>query len=81
MSRAIPIFPWHVAGTLVLLGATLAASKLTAHRRSDILAQPLDTISREIRGFVGSENPALSASPARAKMFELPVANLCQAGH
>lgn len=61
MSRAIPSFPWHLAGTLVLLGATLAASKLTAHRRSDVLAQPLDNISREIDGFVGSENPALTA--------------------
>jgi EpsI family protein len=54
-------FPWHVAGTLVLLAATLTASKLTAHRRSDVLAQPLDNISRKIQGFVGTENPPLTA--------------------
>jgi EpsI family protein len=54
-------FPWHVAGTLLLLAATLTASKLTAHRRSDALAQPLDNISREIQGFVGSDNPPLTA--------------------
>jgi EpsI family protein len=53
-------FPWHVVGILVLLGATLTASKLTAHRRSDVLAQPLDNVSREIQGFVGSENPPLN---------------------
>ncbi len=53
-------FPWHVVGVLVLLGTTLAASKLTAHRRSDALTQPLDNISREILGFIGSENPPLS---------------------
>jgi EpsI family protein len=53
-------FPWHVAGTLVLLAATLTASKLTAHRRSDVLAQPLDNVSREIQGSVGSENPPLN---------------------
>jgi len=50
----------HVAGTVALLAATLAASKLTAHRKSDVLAQPLDQISREIQGFTGSENPPLN---------------------
>jgi EpsI family protein len=54
-------FPWHVAGALVLLAATLTASKLTAHRRSDVLAQPLESISRKIEGFVGTENPPLTA--------------------
>jgi EpsI family protein len=54
-------FPWHVVGILVLLAATLTASKLTAHRRSDVLAQPLDSISRKIQGFVGTENPPLTA--------------------
>jgi EpsI family protein len=53
-------FPWPVVGTLVLLATTLAASKLTAHRRSDALAQPLDHISHEIEGFIGTENPPLS---------------------
>ena len=59
-SRSRSRFPWHVVGTLVLLATTLAASKLTAHRRSDALTQPLDSISREMRGFTGSENPPLS---------------------
>jgi EpsI family protein len=54
-------FPWHVAGTLALLTATLAASKLTAHRRSDALSQPLDNISRQIQGLVGSDDPPLTA--------------------
>jgi len=53
---------WQVAGTLVLLAATLAASKLTAHRRSEGLREPLDNISRQIQGFVGSDNPPLTAA-------------------
>jgi EpsI family protein len=53
-------FPWHVAGTLLLLAATLTASKLTAHRRLGALVQPLDGISHEIQGFVGSDNPPLN---------------------
>ena len=53
-------FPWHVAGVLILLGSTLAASKLTSHRRTDMLAQPLASISREIDGFAGTDNPALT---------------------
>ncbi len=53
-------FPWHVVGTVVLLATTLAVTKLTAHRRSGELAQPLDSISREIDGFVGSDNPPLN---------------------
>lgn len=60
-SRLHATFPWHVVGILVLLATTLTASKLTAHRRSDGLTQPLDTIGRTIQGFVGSENPPLDA--------------------
>ena len=53
--------PWHVIGTLLLLSATLAASKLTSNRKPESLVQPLDTISRQIAGFTGTDNPDLSA--------------------
>lgn len=53
-------FPLHVVVTLVLLTITLAASKLTAYRRPDTLTQPLDSISRDIQGFMGSDNPSLN---------------------
>lgn len=52
-------FPWDVVGVATLLALTLTASKLTAHRRTDALALPLDSIARTIDGFVGSENPPL----------------------
>ena len=54
-------FPWHMAGVLALLATTLVASKLSAHRRSDSLSLPLESISREILGAVGSDNPPLTA--------------------
>jgi EpsI family protein len=64
-SRPRSRFPWHMVGTLVLLATTLAASKLTAHRRSDALTQPLDSIGPVIQGFVGSENPPLTSGVLR----------------
>ena len=51
--------PWHVAGALALLAATLTASRVTAYRRSEALTQPLDSIGREIQGFRGVDNPPL----------------------
>ncbi len=79
-SRLRSILPWHLVGTLVLLATTLTASKLTARRRTDALAQPLDDIGREIRGFVGSENPlSAMAYLACATVYELSVAYLRQA--
>jgi EpsI family protein len=65
-SRFRSRFPWHVVGTLVLLATTLTASKLTAHRKTDALTQPLDSIGREIWGFIGSENPPLTAPTLHA---------------
>jgi EpsI family protein len=65
-SRLYSTFPWHVVGALMLLATTLAASKLTAHRKTDALAHPLDSIAREIQGFVGSDNPPLSAPTLHA---------------
>jgi EpsI family protein len=45
---------WRLAGTVLLLAATLLASKLTANRKSQVLAQPLDTIGTMIAGFSGN---------------------------
>ena len=59
-SPARSSFPWTIAGTLILLAATLAGSKLSAHRRSDVLAQPLESISRNVLGFTAVDNPPLS---------------------
>jgi EpsI family protein len=49
----------HLTATFLLLAGTLAASKLMAHRKSEMLAQPLATISRYMAGFTGTDNPAL----------------------
>jgi EpsI family protein len=50
----------HLAGTLLLLAATLGASKLAEDRKAEPLAVPLDTISRNINGFTANDNPALT---------------------
>ena len=50
---------WPLAGALLLLGATLAASKLTDERKPEGLVKPLDSIDRHIAGFTGIENPPL----------------------
>jgi EpsI family protein len=52
--------PWHVIGTLLLLTATLAASKLTSTRKAESLAQPLDNIARQIAGLTATDNPDLN---------------------
>ncbi len=53
-------FSLHLIGALLLLTTTLVASKLTELRKPELLAEPLDTISRTIAGFSGSDNPPLS---------------------
>jgi EpsI family protein len=58
-SKALSL-PWHVLAALLLLSVTLAASKLTAERKSSNLARSLDQISMQLGGFSGSENPALT---------------------
>ena len=50
----------NFAATILLLAATLAASQVTSNRRAEPLLAPLSSIPREIEGFAGSENPALS---------------------
>ena len=52
--------PLHLAGAVLLLSATLVASKLTTYRKSEALAQPLDTIAWNLAGFSGTGNSALS---------------------
>jgi EpsI family protein len=56
----------HLAATFLLLAGTLVASKLMAHRRSEMLAQPLATIGRNIAGFSGVDNPAFDAPTLHA---------------
>jgi len=55
-----PRLPWHLVATVLLLSATLAASKLTSNRKSELLAKPLDSIDRQVAGLTGAENPALT---------------------
>jgi EpsI family protein len=54
VSRTLPL---HLTGTFLVLAATLVASKLTGHRKSEPLVQPLDSISWNISRFVGREKP------------------------
>ena len=56
----------YLAGTCLLLAGTLAVSQLAAHRNPGFLAQPLETIDRQISGFVGADNPALDENTLRA---------------
>ena len=50
---------YSAAGTLALLLATFAASKVTAQRESKPLDESLNTIPFEIGGFVGTDNHPL----------------------
>jgi EpsI family protein len=52
-------------GTLLLLAMTVAGSRVMADRRSDFLAQPLDTIGRHIAGFSGTDNPPMDEAILR----------------
>jgi EpsI family protein len=45
---------WRLVLTVVLLAATLMGSKLADNRKSESLAQPLDTIGTNIAGFTGN---------------------------
>jgi EpsI family protein len=53
-------------GVCLLLGSTLAASKITAFRSSVPLMAPLDTIPFELAGFTGVPNPDLDDNVAKA---------------
>jgi EpsI family protein len=54
------LFSWTFIATLLLLATSLAASRLTARRVSESLAEPLDTIGREIAGFTGADTAPLN---------------------
>jgi EpsI family protein len=51
----------HFVVTIVLLGATLAASQVTSDRKAEPLLAPLSTIPLQIGSFTGGENPSLPA--------------------
>jgi EpsI family protein len=53
------------AVTFLLLAATLAASKITSYRRSEPLVQPLDTISTQLGGLTGTDQPPLEEGVLR----------------
>src|SRR3954470_22540565 len=50
----------HVAGTILLLAATLTASRVTSDRRAEPLVAPLSSIPLQIGSFTGEENPSLA---------------------
>lgn len=54
------LLPWHVAGGLLLLTATLGMSSLVSDRISEPLARPLSEIDLKLADLLGTENPALS---------------------
>jgi EpsI family protein len=53
------------AATFLLLAATLAASKITSYRRSEPLAQPLDSIGFQLAGLAGADQPPLEEGVLR----------------
>jgi EpsI family protein len=57
---------WRLLLTLVLLAATLVASKLADNGRSVSLAQPLDSIGTSIAGFTGGSSLPLAPSALAA---------------
>lgn len=56
-----PRISWRLAGAVFLLGATLLAAKLTANRKTQPLAQPLDTVERNIAGFTGGDGKTVDS--------------------
>jgi hypothetical protein len=51
---------FHILGTCLLLGSTLAASKITSYRRPEYLVRPLESVSRQIAGLEARDNPPLA---------------------
>ena len=54
-----PLLPVHLGATVLMLAATLTATKLTAERHPEPLTRPLDMISRSLTGFTAVDNPPL----------------------
>jgi len=67
---------WQLAAVVILLATTLTASKLTANRKSQSLAQPLDSIDRNIAGFYGSDGAALGEGTLSALRCDAYLARL-----
>lgn len=57
--------PHLAAATVLILGATLVAANMTARRRADELAKPLDSVPLRIGEFAGIDNPPLEESVLR----------------
>jgi EpsI family protein len=53
-------FSVPMTATFLLLAATLTASKLASNRVTASLAEPLDTIGRQILGYTGTDNPPIT---------------------
>jgi EpsI family protein len=60
----------HLTVTVLLLTGTLGATRLLSHRPPQDLAQPLDTISRQISGFTGRDNPPVTQAVMRSLLSD-----------
>ncbi len=56
----------HAAAMLVLLSATLVASKMAESRKAEPLAVPLESIGRQIGGYSSTDNSALPEGEVHA---------------
>lgn len=56
----------HLIVVSLTLTATVAASRVTAHRKTDSLTAPLNTIPETLAGFKGVERPPLNDNVERA---------------
>jgi EpsI family protein len=63
--RSLPDLKAHIAGTILLLAATLAASEVTSDRRAEPLREPLSSVSWQVGSFKGTPNPPLTDSVLR----------------
>ena len=59
--RSVENISWRFVLTVLLLGATLAAARLSRDRRPEELARPLDTIAPRMDGWVAVEAPPLAS--------------------
>lgn len=67
---------WQFGIAVFLLATTLTASKLTAMRISSSLAQPLETIGRDIAGFHGTDGAALDEGTLSALRCDAHLSRL-----
>jgi EpsI family protein len=67
---------WQLAATVFLLATTLLASKVTANRKAESLAQPLDTIDTNIAGFIGGQRQGLDPATLHALQCDAYLSRL-----